>query len=50
MVRRRLPCPVGNLSGELLDVGRKATVPDPRRLDILPLNDEVDLLFALGGP
>ena len=50
MVRRRLPCPVGSSSGELLGVGRRDTVTDLRRLAISLLHVEVDFLFDLGGP
>ena len=48
MSRRRLPCPVGSSSGELLGVGHKAKVPALWLLAILLLNGVVASLFALG--
>ena len=48
MARRRLPCPVGSSSGELLGVGHKDKVPYIWRLAILLLNAGVASLFDLG--
>ena len=48
MARRRLTCPVGSSSGELLGVGHKGKVPSLWCLAILLLNGGVSSMFAIG--
>ena len=50
MLRRRLRCPVGSSSVDLIGVGRRVIVPATRRFSISPFHGEVAFLFALGGP